>query len=156
MMTIQSFQNEAKRRGHFVDNKDKAMANWWKTWGLGTWWKDRWAYKEYTLGKFCMRAGNVHARHGKYRHDEYFYDGESVSLYKFRKLLEASDEPEITPDEQAYIEEQHRLYVLHYTKMKANQDARAAAAEYRRRHPRHVRDHEVSPALWPSLDFSFA
>ena len=79
MMTIQTLKAEATRRGHFYDNKEKAMANWSKTWGLGTWWKDRWAYKEYTLGDFCMRVGNVYHRHGSYRHDDYFYKGESVS-----------------------------------------------------------------------------
>ena len=148
MMTIQTLKAEATRRGHFYDNKEKAMANWSKTWGLGMWWKDLWAYKEYTLGDFCMRVGNVYRRHGSYRHDDYFYKGESVSLYKFKKLLASADEPEITPEEQTYIDEQRKIYLVREREIKA----RRAALRSRRRI---ARDCDVDQTLWPSLAFSF-
>lgn len=103
-MDLQEFKNEARRRGHFTDNKKNAMAEWSRGWGLGTSWRARWAYKRYELGNLSYASGSVVCRHGSYREVECRINGEPVSEYRFKRELKAFQAPELTADEQSYIE----------------------------------------------------
>jgi len=105
-MTLQDFQREARYRGNFRDNSDNAMAAWWKGWGLGSWWEDRWCFKEYKIGNITYKSGKVHMRHGSYTITLCYIGDEQVSEYKLKKFLLTFDYPKPTPEEQAYIDKQ--------------------------------------------------
>lgn len=101
-MDLQTFKQEAVRRGNIVDNRENAGRELARTWGL-SWWYSLWAFQEYTLGNMSYKTGTVTLRHTHYRRTECRIDGEPVSDYKFKKALDVFDAPEPTPDERQHI-----------------------------------------------------
>lgn len=72
------------------DNRESAMTEWSRTWGL-SWWRSLWAYREYTLGHLVYRTGKVNTRHYGYQHTEFLINGNEVGktafIKEFAKLL---------------------------------------------------------------------
>lgn len=102
-MDLKEFKCEAQRRGHFYDNSESASEHWAKTWGL-TYHSLLWFYKDYKLGNMEWKGGKVRLRHGSYQSTECYIDGELVSEYRFKKALASFKVPELTKEEQAYID----------------------------------------------------
>lgn len=85
MMTITDFKATAEMTH---DNKETAMKNWSKSWGID-YWRNLWRYKEYTSTrhgvKYQYRTGQVVVRHGHYSQTEFLIDGHEVSKADFLK-----------------------------------------------------------------------
>ena len=99
-MTLNSFKNEAERRGNYYDNSEAAAKAWAASWGL-TWWRSVWWYKEYKVGGMVYRSGMWRGRHGGHNVTECEIDGEAVSEYKFKKALESFEAPAYTEEDRA-------------------------------------------------------
>ena len=133
-MDLKTFEREAKRRGNYHDNRPVALGYWATCWGLGDH-HEMWAYQEYRLGGLAYITGKVYSRHGSYTSTVYKIDGKYVSKRAFYAVLETFQAPEISADEQNYINAE-----------KARQEARIKAQEeaarlkaYRRRFGTHRR-----------------
>ena len=108
-MTLQEFKSESARRSPIFDNSENASRVWSRSWGLGQYWRDLWFYKEYRLGNLVYRTGKVHRRHDSYTMTECSIDGNIATKNEFIKYLATYDIPELTTDEQNYIEQQRLL-----------------------------------------------
>lgn len=102
-MDIKTFELEAKRRGNYHDNRPAARAYWSTCWGLGSH-SQLWAYQNYFLGNMEYVTGKVLLRHGSYTDTVYKIDGEHVSKRTFYAALESFHAPEVSADEQHYID----------------------------------------------------
>lgn len=102
-MELYEFKAIAERRGHMYDNTPAASAEWARTWGL-SYHSRLWRYKQYKLGNMEWKGGKVVLRHGSYKSVSCYIDGEPVSEYRFKKALATFKAPEVTPEEQAYMD----------------------------------------------------
>lgn len=141
-MRLQDFKREAQRRGHFFDNSANAAQAWARSWGL-TYHSLLWAYKEYTIGDLRWKGGKVRLRHGSYDSVSCYINGEPVSEYRFKKALETFDLPELTAEEQAYIEAQEKA-------LKEQMTTQAMRRKTSRRKRR------TDDSNWPTLNFAVA
>jgi hypothetical protein len=116
-MDLRSFEREAKRRGNYCDNRPAAREYCGTCWGMG-YHSKLWAYQEYCLGGLEYITGKVLLRHESYTSTVYKIDGKYVSKRAFYAALETFQAPEISVDEQNYIDA-----------VKARQEARAKALE---------------------------
>ncbi len=102
-MDLKSFEKEAKRRGNYCDNRPAAREYWATCLSMGYPYES-WAYQEYRLGDLAYITGKVFARHGSYTSTVYKIDGQYVSKRAFYAALETFRAPEISADEQNYID----------------------------------------------------
>ena len=116
-MDLRSFEREAKHRGNYCDNRPAAREYRATCWGMG-YHSQLWAYQDYVLGGLEYITGKVLLRHGSYTSTVYKIDGKYVSRRAFYAALETFQAPEISADEQNYIDA-----------VKARQEARAKAME---------------------------
>lgn len=85
-MTLSEFKNMACRYGNMYDNSKKANEEWNKTWGL-SYWRDLWAYKEYTYMGYTYRTGKYYMRHYNASHVEYCRGNETIPRKKFMEAI---------------------------------------------------------------------
>lgn len=85
-MRIAEFKKIAANIGMVKDNTENAQKAWAKSWGF-EYWRDCWAYKEFTLLNMTYRTGLVYRRHGSYMYTEYSINGVIVDVNTWRAAM---------------------------------------------------------------------
>ena len=124
-MTLQEFKSESARRSPIFDNSENASRVWSRSWGFGQYWRDLWFFKEYRLGNLVYRTGKVHRRHDSYTMTECSIDGNSATEKEFIKHFSTFEAPELTDEEQNYIEQQRLLLHARLMRSAARRNSRA-------------------------------
>lgn len=124
-MTLQEFKSESARRSPIFDNSENASSVWSRSWGFGQYWRDLWFFNEYRLGNLVYRTGKVHRRHDSYTMTECSIDGNSATEKEFIKHLSTFEAPELTDEEQNYIEQQRLLLHARLMRSAARRNSRA-------------------------------
>lgn len=124
-MTLQEFKSESALRSPIIDNSENAAQVWSRSWGFGQYWRDLWFFKEYRLGNLVYRTGKVHRRHDSYTMTECSIDGNSATKNEIIKHLSTFEAPELTDEEQNYIEQQRLLLHARLMRSAARRNSRA-------------------------------